>query len=340
MLFRPFRFGLWARLAVVSVVTGELATGGAGSSGWNLPSHQGGQRWPGGLGLVAQPGWEWVRDYLHWIALGGAVLFALLLLWIYVECIYRFILFDAVLNDQCRLREGWRRWRERGRRYFRWLIGFSLVALVALALLIGLPIYLAWRGGWFHQSDQHFGALLGGGMLLFPLAVVLVLAIAIVELLAKAFLLPVMALEDVGALDAWRRLLPIVRAEKGAFAGYVLMKVVLAVGSAILFGIVNFSAILALLIPLGLVGIVAFLIAQAAGLSWNLSTMLIAVALGLLVLAGVFYVIGFVYAPGLVFFQSYTLQFFGSRYPPLAGRMFPAEPPPASAPPPAEPSPA
>ncbi len=101
-----------------------------------------------------------------------------------------------------------------------------------------------------------------------------------------------------------------------------------------------FSAILALLIPLGLVGIVAFLIAQAAGLSWNLSTMLIAVALGLLVLAGVFYVIGFVYAPGLVFFQSYTLQFFGSRYPPLAGRMFPAEPPPASAPPPAEPSPA
>lgn len=340
MLFRPFRLGVWARLAVVSVATGELVTGGASSSGFNLPAQQGGKRWP--EGLLAQAGWGQLREYLPWIALSMVAVGTLLLLWIYVESVYRFILFDAVLSGQCRLREGWRRWRESGRRYFLWVLGFSAAALAVLAVVIGLPVSLAWRAGWFREADRHFGALFGGGVLVFLLVLVLVLAIAVIELLARDFLLPVMALEDVGALAAWERLFPMLRAEKGGFAGYVLMKIVLAVGSAILFGIVNLFAILVLLIPLGILGVMAYLIVHAAGFSWSVSTVLVAIALGLLALASVFYVIGFVYAPGLVFFQSYTLQFLGSRYPPLGNRLFPAaEPPPAGeTPPPAEPLPA
>ena len=340
MLFRPFRFGIWARLAVIAVATGELVTGGAGSSGFNLPSQQGGKRWP--EGLLAQAGWGQFHEYLPWIALGVVASGALLLLWIYVESVYRFILFDAVLSDQCRLRMGWRRWRECGRRYFLWVLGFSAAALAGLAVVIGVPVYLVWRAGWFHEADRHFGALFGGGVLVFLVVLALVLAIAVTELLARDFLLPVMVLEDVGALAGWERLLPMLRAEKGAFAGYVLMKIVLAVGSAILFGIVNVFAILALLIPLGILGVVAYLIAHAAGLSWSVSTVLFAVALGLLALAAVFYVIGFVYAPGLVFFQSYTLQFLGSRYAPLGSRLLPAAEPPSAGetPPPAEPLPA
>ena len=54
-----------------------------------------------------------------------------------------------------------------------------------------------------------------------------------------------------GVLDAWRRLLPMLAAEKMAFTGYVLMKIVLAIGSAIIFGIITFLTLIILLIPSG-----------------------------------------------------------------------------------------
>ena len=62
-----------------------------------------------------------------------------------------------------------------------------------------------------------------------------------------------MAMEEVGVLAAWRRLLPMLRAEKCAFTGYVLMKIVLAIGSAIIVGIATFIVLIVLLIPLAVV---------------------------------------------------------------------------------------
>jgi hypothetical protein len=174
--------------------------------------------------------------------------------------------------------------------------------------------------------------------------VILVVAVlAIIDMLGRDFLVPVMAFEEVGAMDGWRRVLAIMGVEKLAYAGYVLMKIVLAMGGAIIFTIINLIVILILLIPLGLLGVIGFLIGRSAGVSWdNTSVVLLLAALALLALAGLLYVVGFVYAPGLVFFQSYTLEFFGPRYGPLGSKMFPPSPP--TMPPteaiPGEPSPA
>jgi len=117
-----------------------------------------------------------------------------------------------------------------------------------------------------------------------------------------------------------------VGADKAAYAVYVLMKIVLAMGSAIIFTIINLIVILALLIPLAMLGIVGFLIGKGAGMTWDVSAILLVAGLGMLAIAGILYVLGFVYAPGLVFFQSYALEFFGARYEPLARKMFTPQP--------------
>jgi hypothetical protein len=106
----------------------------------------------------------------------------------------------------------------------------------------------------------------------------------------------------------------------------VLMKIVLAMGGAIIFTIANLIVILVLLIPLGLLGLVGYLIGSGLGFTWNISTELLVAGVGLLVIAGILYVVGFVYAPGLVFFQSYTIEFFAPRYGPLSNKMFPISP--------------
>jgi hypothetical protein len=144
-----------------------------------------------------------------------------------------------------------------------------------------------------------------------------------------------MAFEEVGAVDGWQRLLAMMGGEKLAYAGYVLLKIAFAMAAAIIFAIVNLIVMLILLIPLGLLGVIGYLMGRSVGVSWdNTSVIMLLSALVLLVLAGILYVVGFVYAPGLVFFQSYTLEFFAPRYGPLANKLFPVRPPMTPLPPP------
>jgi len=185
---------------------------------------------------------------------------------------------------------------------------------------------LAYRAGWFVHPDQNPGVLIGGGILLGLVVIALAAVLAIIEMLGRDFLVPVMAFEEVGAMDGWERLLAMMSAEKSAYVVYVLMKIVLAMGGAIIFTVLNLIVILVLLIPLGLLGLIGYLIGSGLGMTWNISTELLVAGVGLLVIAGILYVVGFVYAPGLAFFQSYTIEFFAPRYGPLGRKMFPISP--------------
>jgi len=334
-LFKPFRFRHWLNLATVSLVTGEFfgGGGGGGGGGW----HGGGSvppphRRDGGEALLvafANPTWERVKEFLPWILLGVAILIVLFLLWLYAASVYRFILFDSVLYNRCELRKGWQRWKPHGTSYFLWVLSLAVAVPALLLVLVGVPVFLAWRAHIFDQPKEHLALLILGGVGLFLLFLAVLLGAAIVALFAKDFVVPVMAMENLGVLDAWRRVLPMLGAEKMSYVGYVLMKIVLAVGSAIIFGIINLLAILMMLIPMGILGVAIYLLARAAGLTWTPTTMSLAVILGGAVVFFIFYVIAFISAPAMVFFQSYTLHFFGSRYPALGVVVFPPPPPPA-----------
>ena len=262
-----------------------------------------------------------LMEYLPWMVTGVVGVFVLALIFVYVAAVFRFILFEAVLYDRSELMKGWRRWQRQGTSYFLWTIGFGLACLTVMVVLIGGPIYLAWLAGIFVQPGNHIALIVIGGVLLFLVAAVLIVTSAVASLLAKDFVVPVMALEDRKVLDGWRRLFPMLGAEKGAFTIYVLMKIVLAVGSAVIFGIIDFLVLFALLIPLGIVAVVVVLVAIALGLSWTPLTVGAAVIACGAVLLLLVYVISFVSAPAMVFFQAYTLHFFGSRYPLLGDQL-------------------
>jgi len=332
LLFRPFRFGLWARLAVVGLITGEV--GGLGGSGGvpngnvSLPKTGGDQLRLAAL-FFSEPGWEQVQQNLVWLVPLFLTVIALVLLWVYSACIYRFILLDAVLTGQCRLREGWRKWRDSGRQYFLWVLAFGFIGLVVLGVVAGIPLLLAWRAGWLQKGEEHIGGLLGWGLLLGLVLVLLIVLMAVIDLFGRDFLIPVMALENVDAIEGWRRLLGIVGQDKSSYVLYVVMKTVLALGSAIAFTVANIIVVLLSLIPLGLLALLGFLIGQALHVPWdNISVILILAALGLLAMAGILYVVGLIYAPALVFFQAYALEFFAPRYDTLKAKMFPAPAPP------------
>ena len=131
-------------------------------------------------------------------------------------------------------------------------------------------------------------------------------------------------------------------AEKGSYAGYIGMKIVLAMGAAIILGIVSAIVMLIFLIPIGGLGAVAVIAGMAAGLTWNLYTITIVVVAGSIAIFCILYVLSLVSVPAVVFFPAYSIHFFASRYPALNALLHPSPPPvisPPFEPPPFEPPP-
>ncbi len=331
-LFTRSRFGQWARLALVAILAGELHVGSCnfgnfpqmlaqsrrGSSGQEflLPNfpHIDPARLAQFAGLIAV------------IVLMAIIFFFVFL---YLNSVFRFILFESVIRRECSIGGGWERWHPTGRRFFLWQIVFIISTWIFIGLLIGIPLMFMGGAGWFKNSSLHAGGILGSILLLVGIFLIVALVLAVVQILAKDFLVSIMALEGVDFGEGWSRLFAMMRPELGRYVIYVLMKIVLSIAAAILFGI-------AAIIPALVVGIPCVLIVLAvvaAGATWNVATISMAVIFGTIAIALLVYLMALVAAPGTIFFPAYALYFFAGRYPNLNALLYPA--PPAPAPPPA-----
>jgi hypothetical protein len=141
--------------------------------------------------------------------------------------------------------------------------------------------------------------------------------------MTKDFVVPQMALENSSAMEGWRRLWLQLKADKGSYAGYLGMKIVLSLGAAIIVLIVSLTAILVLLIPIGGVGVLVGLSAKAAGWTWNFYSISATVISVCAVLAILIFALSLISVPVIVFFPAYAIYFFAPRYPPLAALLWP-----------------
>jgi len=322
-LIEPFRASQWAKLALVGFLAGEVHSGGCSGGNFQMPTRtSGGERFLE-LGLPAM-------NPVAYAALIALLVVAVLVLWvlfIYVNSVMRFVLFDSVVAKQCEIRQYWNRRQKPGLRYFAWQLLLFLAMMVGLTILVGIPATLALAVGWLKQSSQHMVPLILGGVLLFFLVTTFVVLWLIVLVFSKDFIVPQMALEDIGPMEAWRRLLPMLKSEKGGYAGYLGMKIVMSIGAAVIVGIAAMIIILLTLIPIGGVGAVLVLMGKSGGLHWNLYTITLAVVIGSFLLAFILYVVSLVSVPAIVFFPAYSIYFFAARYPALDAVLRPAPPP-------------
>ena len=328
-LFQPFRFGQWVRLAFVGFLAGEMSSGGCNAR-FNYPMPH--QDKKGDQFLSAGP-WHWPEhlglNHAQIIA-GFAIAFLLVMivavLFTYIASRMRFILFDSIIAKECHVRAGWARRKAEGWRLFVWQIWLMLLSFAALFILILIPLGLVWAFGWLKQPRDHVIELVLGGILLFLVFFVLIVLLAVVHVMTKDFVVPQMAMEGIGATEGWRRLWERMKAERGGYASYVGMKLLLAIASGMAFAIVLLVVILLLLIPIGGAGIVAVLAGKAAGFAWNIYTIALAVVGGLILLVGFMFLIALLSVPLIVFFPAYAIYFFASRYAPLAALLWPQSP--------------
>jgi hypothetical protein len=316
-LLQPFQLGQWVRLALVGLLAGEMG------SGFNLhtthhqgPAHFLNAEWPSRLAEYP----AMTSGLIALLVVVGAVLVVLVL---YIGSVMRFVLFDSVVAKECHIRAGWARRHSQGLRLFGWQILVTLAGLASVTMVIGIPVAGAWSAGWFEHPRAHLVPLVLSGVGLFALLACVVAVFAVVHVMTKDFVVPQMALENISALEGWRRLWTWMKEEKGGYAGYIVMKVVLAIGAGMVLGIVTVVAMLVLLIPFGTVGIGAVLLGKVAGWTWNWETIAMAVALGCVAFAVFLFVAALIAVPAIVFFPAYSIYFLAARYAPLASVLWP-----------------
>jgi hypothetical protein len=333
-LARPFRASQWAKLGLVGLLAGEMGSGGGGC---NPGSFQMPTRPNNSQHLFAALPSVNPMVYASLIAVLIVTGLVLLVLFLYVNSVMRFVLFDSVVAKECRIWHSWSQRQGPGRRFFVWQILLAVVSVVALTILIGIPAGFAFVVGWLRNPKEHMIPLILGGMALFLVFLLFVVVQLLIHGMTKDFVVPQMALEEISAIEGWRRLWPQIKLEKGGYAAYIGMKIVLAIGAAIVLGIASAIVMLLFLIPIGGLGAVAVIGGMAAGLTWNLYTITLAVVVGSIVIFSLLYVISLISVPAVVFFPAYSIYFFASRYPALDTLLHAAPPP--VIPPPAPPDP-
>jgi len=323
-LTEPFRWGQWWRLAVLGLATGEMSASGGCGSGWNRlgggPKPNPAQS-PVDLGKVLHSVDPALIVTLILVALGGALVLGVV--WIYVSSISRFVLFESVLRKHCdTLSAGWRRWEDTGMNFFWWQLGFALVKLIVAAILfvpLLLPVLAVMR------SHRHPGPELILAFL--PMIAVFAffsMVIQLITVLAKDFVVPLMAIDGMGVLEGWKRLLNMMAAEMGSYAGYIVMKVLLNIVAWIVFTILSIIAAMFVIFPAAILGVIVWIVFKGAGASLNAVTVT-AIIIGAAIMIGILLcAIAFVSVPIAVFFPAYGMYFFAERFPALHGRLYPS----------------
>jgi uncharacterized membrane protein len=337
-LFGPFRLGQWMRLALVGLLAGELSSSGCKPNNFSNLT-RGSENFPKGSLSGIDP--VLIAGLVAVVVVAAFVLGILLM---YISSVMRFILFDSVLAKECHIREGWSRRQGPGFRYFLWRLLYALAMFGGLIVLLGIPAALALAMGWLSDPKQHVAPLVLGGIVLFFAIMAFLIAMAVIYVLTKDFVVPQMALENIGAMEGWSRLWAMMKTEKSSYAGYIGMKIVLAIVAGLIFGILGFIVVLIILIPAAGVAVAAVLGGKAAGLGWTAGTITLAVVAGCVLLAVFLLVTALISVPVIVFFPAYSIYFFAARYQALSAVLYPAPPappvPPGTSLPPLPPTPA
>jgi len=327
----PFRFGTWLVLGVIGLLAGEMSGGGGFNFGGFPPSFPGHEKLPP-TGAGGLPAFHFPHGLLMFLIVLGVVIVIFGLAFMYIACRFRFILFDTVIHGRADIGRGWSSYAQQANRYFVFSVVYALTALGVLVLLIGVPVWHAIKSGVFSGGSEvgPIFALIGSvlvALLLFGLAGY------VINTMFRDFVATSMAVDNVTLGQAWSAAFQMVRNEPGAFALYLLMKIVLAVVCAIITGFAAVICFFILLIPAGIVALILVAVGTALKSAMGIGVVIVLGVVAFVALIAAMLVITCVLnAPVAVFFESYRLCFLAGRNPRLEVLLWPAlaQPPPAA----------
>jgi hypothetical protein len=236
----PIRLDRWLVLGLLAFLDqcGRAFRGGGGSTGGGN-GHEPGGGWPdlGHVGAWLQRASEWLAAHATLVALGivaGLLVFgvvAAVVLWVNARGVFMYA--DAVATGRAELSRPWREHANAASSYFGWSLGITFAIVFTLLFAGGLVAATVFA----FVSGRLQGT--GGGLILaamVPVLALLALALpllALVGLALRDFVAPLQLATGLPCGAAARLLESLVVAQPGAFVLYLLLKVLVVVGTGL-----------------------------------------------------------------------------------------------------------
>jgi hypothetical protein len=231
--FRPFDIGKWFIIGFCALLAG-LVEGGVNFN-FNFNWRGGGGPRGGGGGIDPRAAIDWLQAHLALILIlsliGLVVIIALTALFTWLGSRGEFMFIDNIVRNRGAVVAPWREYRKEGNSVFWFRFLFFLAVLAALVVVIGGGIAIALPD----IQARTFGAAAGTGLAV-GIGGILVVSIvaAVVTLFLTDFVVPIAYLRRIGVMAAWREFrVWMLAGHAGTFVLYVLFKIVIAIGVAL-----------------------------------------------------------------------------------------------------------
>lgn len=310
LLFRPFSRHRWIALSIICLFLGGGTSTAAFQWGFGaLP-----------IDVHASEAFFRIRlmmaEHASLIVLAVILSLGMVLSLVYIRCVLRFVLIDAVIRQQVAVGAAWKGLESHGRAYFGWLLGVvgAIIAGVCAAAILTLRYLNIIR-------DAGYPEWLASVLLVTELVAVVSigLLIAIVIMLTDDLVAPLVYAEHISLPAAWRVLWMMVRRDSGSFSFYLVLRFAVGMGISVAVLIVLFPVLMGLSSGALVSAALVILALRVVGLVWvwNPATMVLgAIALSIFT-ALLFALLSVIGMPGQIFLQNYGVRFIGSRAPSL-----------------------
>lgn len=306
-LFRSTRWTTYLKLCLVAIITegfgGNFSVSwpGGGTSGHKHALLASSHLTPGLISAIVAAS-----------LLGMVLMIALF----YLITRLRFAYFYCLVRNTREIRPGWRLYRSQAIRFF-WLnvaVGFCFLGAIAL---IAVPFVV---GFWRLSHNSLPGGHVDVGLLLLlilpliPIVLLLIFLGIAVELILRDWMMPHFALENATSREAWLEAWKRIKAEKGAFFAYALLRIILPIVAAIalLIAVVISALILAAIVALFWFGLHRGFAGATGGAL--IAVRLIAASLIAIAFIAVLFLLLCLFGPLSTAVREYALVFYGGRY--------------------------
>ncbi|MCD4748652.1 MAG: hypothetical protein K8R59_04685 [Thermoanaerobaculales bacterium] len=228
-LFEPFDFMKWLVLGFAAWLAGlGSGPGGGGSNFSGNPTDIG-----DAIGDAASSAVHSVLAISVAAFVGLAVLLLVaVVLWLSSRG--KFIFLDNVVHNQAEIVAPWKRFRKLGDSLFLWRLAFVVVVIVVVVAGVLLPAIPAALMSGGSLQDLSLFAISTWGVFFGLIVAAVVLMSLYVSLFLDSFIVPIMYRFNLTAVEAWRHLVPWLRARPGHFTLYGLFVLLLTIVYGIL----------------------------------------------------------------------------------------------------------
>lgn len=299
LLFRPFALRKWFALGLTST----FAAYGSYNYHFNLPSSgEHTHSLPGTGEFVLQ----WMRQHWAMLILAAVLIFLLSLVLVWIGSVLKFVYLNQITRNPSAIKEPFARYQPEGLSYFLWMIGFGLIYTIILGVLIALPLLAVF----LFVPDSGTAAKVIAVIWAVIAGLPLIIAGSVISIFAEDFVLPVMYIQRMKVLEAWRTFFPMLVRNAGQFAIYVLLLIPIGIALAIAAMAALAITGLILALPTIILALGGWAIWAASG-SWSIPLIIYIAVFGFIWVVAFGYVMNCTLQPAAVFRRAYPLVILG-----------------------------